>query len=157
LIELAVGAAMLVGLFGTLLPLVPGLPLIWAAALVYGWNDGWDETAWISITLITLLMAGGIAAKIVLPQRRISQSGAPRSTLLAGALAGLVGFFVIPVVGLPLGAVAGVLVAEYRRTDDWSKAWVSTKGAIVGFGVGALVEVGAGLAMIVSWVVWVTI
>ena len=152
-----VGLVMLVGLFGTLLPFVPGLPLIWGCALLYGFTEGWDSTSWAAMVVITLLMAAGIFAKVVLPARRLAETGVPRSTLLLGAVAGVVGFFVMPVVGMPLGAVAGVYAAERRRTADAGRAWASTKSAIVGFGIGTLIEMGAGLAMITAWVAWVVI
>jgi hypothetical protein len=58
------------------------------------------------------------------------------------------------VIGLPLGAVAGVYAAEHHRTGDAAGAWRSTKSAIVGFGIGTLIEMGAGLAMVAIWVVW---
>ncbi len=74
---------------------------------------------------------------------------------MAGALGGLVGFFVIPVVGLPIGAVLAVLAAEQRRLGDLHRAWVTTRGVIVGFGVGLLVELSAGLVMVATWVGWV--
>lgn len=148
---------MLIGLFGTLLPLVPGLPLIWGAALFYAFQEDWNSAAWAGMVVLSLLLVAGTVAKIVLPSRRVAETGAPRSTLMLGAAAGIVGFFVLPVVGLPLGAIAGVLLAEYRRTDDWSRAWTSTKAAIVGFGLGTLIEVGAGIAMIAAWAVWVLV
>lgn len=150
-----VGLVMLLGLFGTLAPFVPGLPLIWAAAFAYAFVDGWSSADRTAMAVMTLLMVAGIAAKIVLPARKLAETGVPRSTLMFGALAGVVGFFVIPVVGLPLGAIAGVYSAEHRRTGDASRAWTSTKGAIVGFGIGTLIEMGAGLAMVATWVVWV--
>jgi uncharacterized protein len=155
LVTVVVGAVMLLGLFGTVLPLVPGLPLIWAAALAYAFDDDWSAAAWTAMTVITLLMAAGIIAKIVLPARRLAETGVPRSTLMLGAIAGAVGFFVIPVIGLPLGAVAGVYAAEQRRTGDSRRAWVSTKSAVIGFGIGTLIEIGAGLAMVATWVVWI--
>lgn len=145
------------GLLGTLLPFVPGLPLIWAAAFVYGLIEGFGRTAWIAMTVISLLMIGGFIAKFILPQRRASASGVTRSTLVFGAVAGLVGFFAVPVVGLPLGAVVGVLLAERRRTNDWPRARRSTKEVVIGFGLGVLVEMGAGMAMIASWVVWAVV
>ena len=154
-VTVLVGVAMVAGLFGTVIPFVPGLPLIWGAALVYGLNGGFDAAAWIAMIVITILLGIGVAAKIILPQRRLTESGAPRSTLLAGAVGAIVGFFVIPVVGMPVGGVAGVLVAEYGRTQDWSKAWVSTKAVVIGFGIGTLVEMTAGVAMILAWVAWV--
>ena len=149
-----VALVMAVGLIGTLMPFVPGLPLIWAAAFGFGATEGFDAVGWTALILITLFMAAGIAAKVVLPQRRASNAGAPKSTLTFAALAGIVGFFVIPVVGLPLGALAGVLVAERRRTNDWRVARRSTKEVVIGFGFGTLVEMGAGVAMIACWIVW---
>jgi uncharacterized protein len=154
IVVLVVGLVMALGLLGTLLPFVPGLPLIWAAALVYGLVDGFTGVDWSAMVVISLLMIGGIISKIVLPQRRASASGAPRSTLIVGAVVGFLGFFTVPVVGLPLGALLGVLLAERRRTNDWSKALHSTTEVAVGFGLGTLVEMGAGIAMIACWIAW---
>jgi uncharacterized protein YqgC (DUF456 family) len=151
----AVALVMAIGLMGTLLPLLPGLPLVWLGAFAYGLVDGFHSRGWIAMTVITVLLVAGIGASFVLPRRRASEAGAPRSSQLVGAVAGVIGFFVIPVVGLPLGAVAGVLVAEYRRTRDWSRAWRATRGVVVGFGLAALFELGAGIAMVATWLVWV--
>nr|MBA3303365.1 DUF456 domain-containing protein [Acidimicrobiia bacterium] len=82
-------------------------------------------------------------------------SGASRGAMVAGAALGIVGFFAVPVVGLPLGAVAGVLLAERARTGAWGPAWVATRGVLVGFGLGALAQLGAAAAMIACWAVWV--
>jgi uncharacterized protein YqgC (DUF456 family) len=152
-----VALVMAVGLIGTVLPFVPGLPLIWGAALVYGLIEGFGITGWVAMAAITAVAIAGMAAKIVLPQRRATTSGAPKSTLLVGSIAGIIGFFVVPIVGLPVGAVAGVYLAEYWRTADPGTAWRSTKQVILGFGLGALLEMSAGIVMIVSWVVWVLV
>src|SRR5687768_15535861 len=97
------------GLVGTVLPFFPGLPLIWGAALVYGFNAGWDTSGIIGMSVITALMVAGITAKFALPARGAAETGAPRSTLLVGAVFGAIGFFLVPIIGLPLGAVAGIL------------------------------------------------
>jgi uncharacterized protein YqgC (DUF456 family) len=150
-----VALVMAVGLIGTVLPFVPGLPLIWGAALVYGLIEEFGTPGWVAMSIITLVAIGGMVAKFVLPQRRASAGGAPRSTLVVGSIAGIIGFFVVPIVGLPLGAVAGVYLAEYWRTADPGAAWRSTKQVIVGFGIGTLLEMSAGLVMIIAWVAWV--
>jgi uncharacterized protein len=150
-----IGLAMAVGLIGTLLPLLPGLPIIWAAALVFGLAEGFDRTGAIAFTLITLVGAAGVSAGLILPHRRVAARGAPASTVAAGVVLGIVGFFAIPVVGLVLGAVGGVLLAERARTGDWDVAWTTTKDLLVGFGIGVAVEFAAGLAMILCWVAWV--
>jgi uncharacterized protein len=156
-LELGVALVMAAGLAGTILPFVPGLPLIWGAALAYGLIESFGTVGVVAMIVITVLLVAGVSAKIVVPQRRASAGGAPRSTLILGALAGIVGFFLIPVVGLPLGAVAGVFVAEYRRTNDWAAARRSTREVVIGFGIGTLIEMGAGLMMIVTWVAWVLV
>jgi len=150
-----IGLAMAVGLFGTLLPLLPGLPVIWAAALVYGLVESFDGAGAAAFTLITVLAVAGVVAGFVLPHRRVASKGAPASTVGAGVVLGIIGFFVIPVVGLVVGAVGGVLLAERSRTGDWATAWVTTKDLLVGFGIGVAVEFAAGLAMILCWVAWV--
>ena len=152
--ELLVGLVMAVGLAGIIVPFLPGLPLIWGAALAYGLAEGFGTAGVVAMVVITIFLIGGMTAKIVVPQRRASAGGAPRSTLLAGGVLGVIGFFVIPLVGLPLGAALGVLLAEFRRTGDWSAARSSTKEVIVGFGIGALFEMGAGIVMVGAWVVW---
>ena len=50
-----------------------------------------------------------------------------------------------------------MLLAERRRTGGWEAARRSTREVIVGFGIGALLELGAGIAMVVTWVAWVLI
>jgi uncharacterized protein len=150
-----IGLIMAVGLFGTVLPLLPGLPIIWAAALVYGLAEDFDGAGLVSFVLITLLAVVGIIAGFVLPHRRVAAKGAPASTVAAGVVLGIVGFFAIPVIGLVLGAVGGVLLAERARTGDWATAWATTKELLVGFGIGVAIEFAAGLAMILCWVVWV--
>ena len=157
LLELIVGLVMAAGLVGIVLPFIPGLPLIWGAALVYGLVEGFGTTGTVAMIVITLFLIGGVTAKIVVPQRRAAAGGAPNSTLAAGAVLGIVGFFTIPIVGLPLGAALGVLLAEYGRTGNWPAARRSTKEVIVGFGIGALLEMGAGIVMVGAWVVWVLV
>ena len=146
---------MAIGLIGTLLPVLPGLLLIWATALVYGLIDGFGVVGGIAFGVITLLLAIAYVLQIVLPHRRGRASGAPTSTLVVGALAAVAGFFLIPVVGLVVGAVVGVLAAEYARTRRWEAAWRSTKGVAVGIGLGMALELAAGVAMVLAWGAWV--
>lgn len=150
-----IALAMCIGVLGTLLPILPGIPVAWGAALVYGLIEGFDAVGWIAFAIITLLAVAGLAAGAILPARRVSALGAPRSTLFMGLLLGVTGFFVLPVIGLPIGAAAGIFLAEQRRLGDRRAAWTTTKNLLVGFGLGALAQFGAGLAMIIVWAIWV--
>lgn len=146
---------MLFGLLGTLLPIVPGLPIVWGAALVYGLTAGFGGGGTVAFVVITVLAVLGIAGGIVLPHKRMASGGASRSTVWAGVVGGIAGFFIVPVIGLPLGAAVAVYLVERARTSDASVAWARTKSLIIGFGLGALLEVGAGIAMVGVWLVWV--
>jgi uncharacterized protein YqgC (DUF456 family) len=149
-----VALAMLLGLIGVVLPMFPGLPLVWVAALAYGLIEGFGGIGWVAFATITVLLIVGMGLGLVLPHRRTMAAGAPRSTVVAGLVLGVIGFFAIPVIGLPVGAVAGVLLAERSRTGEWGTAWVATKALVVGFSLGVLVQLAAGLAMVACWLGW---
>jgi hypothetical protein len=154
---LAIGLLMAVGLAGVIIPFLPGLPIIWGAALLYGFLTGFGSLGWTAMAVITVLAAIGIAASLVLPERAGAASGASRSTRLFAGVTGLIGFFVIPIIGFPIGACLGVLLAQYRETADPGEAMRATVAVIKGFGAGLVVELGAAFAMVLVWVAWVVL
>lgn len=155
--ELLVAVAMAVGLAGVLVPVLPGLLLVWAAALVWTVGDGGGAVRWTVFGLVTALFVGATVAKYVLPVRSASARGAPLSTMLAGAAGAVVGFFVIPVVGALVGGVGGIYLAELARLRDPLRAWNATRAALVAIGVGVLIEFAVGLLMVLTWVVGVLV
>ncbi len=151
---LAIGVVLVVGLCGVVLPVLPGLALMWAGAVVYGFAIGWTEFGVAIVVVLTALTAAGFVAGILVPGRAAAESGASGAAQLGGLVGAVVGFFVIPVFGIIVGALAGILVVEYLRRDDWALAWAATKGTARGFGVTFLIELAIGLVMLVLWSVW---
>lgn len=152
-----VALAMVVGLAGTVVPVLPGLALVWAAALVYGLVEGFGPVGVGALVVITALGVAGTAAGVVLPHRAAGAAGVGRASIALGVLGAMVGFFVVPVVGFPLGGVVGVYLGEQLRTRDTRAALAATKATLVGFGVGALVQLAAGLAMVAAWAAWAVV
>lgn len=152
-----VAIAMAVGIVGTVVPLVPGLGLIALAAVGYGIAEGFGVVGWICISLIVAFALAGTVAGYALPKRAAGAAGAARSSLFIGAAGAVAGFFLIPVVGLPVGGAVGIYVGERARTGAHEPAWRATMATLKGFGVGALVQLAAGVAMFATWVVWVRI
>ena len=146
---------MVIGLLGVFIPVLPGLFLIVLAGVLYGWATNFGLIGSIVLGVMIVVAILGTAAGYVLPHHRMAETGAPRSTILAGLLLGVIGFFVVPIVGFLIGVIVGVLLAEKARVGDWSTARSSTKTLLVGFGMGKLFELIAGLAMIGLWVGWV--
>jgi hypothetical protein len=150
LTEVLVAVAILVGLVGIVLPILPGSVLILGALLLWASEDG-SSTAWIFFAVAATVLVLGAVVKYVVPHRNLEATGVPRRSLLTGAAFALVGFFVVPVVGLFLGFVLGVYVAEHQRVGA-ARARPSTAAALKAVGVSILVEL---LAALVATSVWV--
>jgi uncharacterized protein YqgC (DUF456 family) len=153
--EILVALAIAVGIAGIVVPVLPGTVLVLGAILVWAVQVG-TSTAWIVFAVATVLLAGGTVVKYLVPGRRLKSSGVPNRTLLVGALVGFIGFFVVPVVGLFIGFVLGVYVAERSRVGA-ALAWPSTKEALRAVGVSILIELVAALLAAVAWAVGVVV
>jgi uncharacterized protein YqgC (DUF456 family) len=145
-----VGLVMVIGLAGVVVPGLPGTLLILAAGI--GWATFADRGAgsWVVVGVMSVLFVLGIVAKYVLPGRRLSGE-LPRSTILFGAAGALVGLVVLPPLGLLIGGVVGVYLAEARRVGPGAEARRSTVEVLKAIGVGILAELTAGVLMIATW------
>ena len=153
---LAVALVMAVGVAGTVLPVLPGALLVLGAAAAWAWFTG--GAAWWVLLGMVAVLSGGQIAKYLLPGRRMQELGIPNRTLLVGAVVGVAGFFVVPVVGLPLGFVVGVYLAEAARLGGGgAQAWGSTVAALKAAGLSMAIEVAAALLAVGGWAVaaWV--
>lgn len=141
-----VGVAIFVGIIGIVVPILPGALLSLAAILVWALEIQ-TPAAWIVLAAATVLIGTSQVVKYIVPERRLRESGVPRRSTLAGVLLGIVGFFVIPVVGMFVGFPLGVYLSERQRLGGHERAWASTKHALRATGLSILIEfVGTALA-----------
>ena len=153
--EILVAVVIAAGIAGIIVPVLPGSILVLGAILVWALELG-TSTAWVVFALCATLLAGGSVVKYVLPGRRLKASGVPNRTLLVGAVLAFVGFFVVPVVGLFIGFVVGVYLAERTRVGA-ARAWPSTVGALKAVGVSLLIELVAAALAAATWAVGVAV
>lgn len=151
-----VAVAIAVGLAGILFPLLPGTLLVWAAIAVWAYLVG-GSTAWAVLGVATAVLAAGVLVKYLWPARRMKAADVSGRTLTAGAVLGVIGFFVIPVAGLLIGFVLGVFLAELAQRRDKRRAWASTVHAIKGVALSVGVELSAALLATAAWVVGVVL
>ncbi|WP_127126646.1 DUF456 domain-containing protein [Georgenia sp. SYP-B2076] len=150
--ELLVGLVILVGLVGAVVQLYPGGLVVLAAVAVWGVVAG-GVVGWTVLVVAALAVLGAGVAKYLLAGRYLTRAGVPGRTLLVGGVLGVVGFFVIPVVGLPIGFVAGVYLAEMARRRNQGEAWRATVAALKATGLTVLIELAGALVATGAWVV----
>jgi uncharacterized protein YqgC (DUF456 family) len=139
-----------VGLAGVVIPLLPGLILVWVGIGFWSFERS-DGTGWLVFASVSVVLALGLIAKYALPGRRLREAGVPWITLALGVTLGVIGFFMIPVIGLPLGFVLGVYLAELGRLGSPGAAWPSTRAAVTAVGLSLLIELGAGMVAAAIW------
>lgn len=148
---LLAGLLVAVGIVGILLPVLPGLILVLAGIAVWAVPRG-DQLGWTVLGIAVAVVVIGSVAKYLLPGRRMKESGVPTRSIVAGAVLGIVGFFVIPVVGLFLGFPLGVYLSELARLGDSAKAWPSTRRALGAVAFSLLLELATGLLAAGIWI-----
>ena len=144
-------AGILVGLYGVVIPVLPGLLFVWLGTAGSLLLHRADATGWIVASVLTVLFLLGTAATIVLPTRTGMQGGASRRSFLLAGVGGVVGFFVLPVLGLLLGALTGLLLGEKQRLGEWPAARSSTWRVLRAYGIGVIIELVLGLTMAAVW------
>ena len=148
-----VGALMIAGVAGTLLPVLPGLWLIWAAGALFGLVGGFGTVGWVAMTVLTALAVIGTAVAFVVPQRRAAAAEIAWWGQVLAIILSVAGFFLVPVVGAPIGFILGIVIASILATRSLRAAlpaaWSSLKSMTIAPGL----QLGAGLALFLVWTV----
>ena len=147
-----VALAIAIGLVGILVPLLPGTVLVFGAILVWALFER-TTVAWVTLGIVAALLAATLLVKYLWPMRRMKSADVGTLSLVAGGVLGIIGFFVVPVLGLVIGFVLGVYLAELAKRRDQRVAWTSTVHAIKGVALSVGVELAGGLLATVAWVV----
>ncbi len=124
----------LVGLFGLLVPIFPGLVVMWLAILGYGVVTGFASPGVVIFILITILMLAGTFVDNIMMGVGARQGGASWGAILIALLAGVLGTIFFPPLGGVVAAPAAVFLFEYLRLKDVQKAWLALKGLATGVG-----------------------
>jgi uncharacterized protein YqgC (DUF456 family) len=146
---------MLVGLFSLLVPVVPGLWIMWLAGLGYGFGRGFDTLGIIVMVIITLLTVAGSLIDNLFMGAGARKGGASWLTILVALLAGVLGTIFFPPFGGFVAAPAAILLLEYLRLHDWKKAFQALRGLATGWGAAVAARFLIGIVVLGLWVLWV--
>ncbi len=146
--------AMLVGLFGLIVPIFPGVTIIWLAGLIYGFVTGFDTLGIVIMVLITVGMIAGVTIDNVLMGAGARMGGASWLTIAAAIMAGIAGTIFFPPFGGFIAVPVAIFLLELLRKREVDDAWRATRGLALGWGLSFLARFGIGLVMIALWMVW---
>jgi len=145
---------MLVSLAAMIVPIFPGILIIWLAGLVYGAIAGFEAPGWVVLVVMTVLAIGGSLADNVLMGTKAREQGAAWSSILLALTAAVIGTFLFPPIGGLLASPLVLYLFEKRRLGDRNKALKITKALVIGWGWALVVRVLLGMAMIGLWAIW---
>lgn len=151
-------AVLLIGLLGLIVPIFPGLTVMWLAALAYALLQSaaqrmtfWD---WVLFAIITLLMiAGNIVDNIIIARKMRDKFVPWSSIMLSFAISLIASLFLTPIVGLASAPLA-LFGLEYYRLRDKNAAIESTKAYMIGWGWSFAARFGIGVLILGSWMLW---
>lgn len=145
-----VGLIIVLGLGGALTQIYPGPAIVLAAVAVWVFMTG-GTAAWVVLAVSAVAVVVTSAGKYVLVGRRLQRAGVPGASLLVGGLVGMAGFFLVPVVGLPIGFTLGVYLWELVRGTDQVGARAAAWEAVKAQGLAILFELGGCLVAAAAW------
>jgi len=149
LILYAVAAVLiLVGLAGTILPALPGLPVMFAGMLLAAWADKFTQISGWTIAALALLTLISIAVDIAATAIGARRVGASKLAMLGAALGTLFGGIAFNIPGLILGPFIGAMAGELIHGREWLHASRIGFGTWVGLAIGTALKLALAFAML---------
>jgi uncharacterized protein YqgC (DUF456 family) len=150
--------ALIVGLLGLIVPVFPGLVIMWLGTLLYALiqNAAGNMTGgkWFVFGIISVLMITGSIVDNLIIAYKMRDKYIPWSSILFAFGAGLVAsIFFTPLIGL-IAAPLGLYLAENRRLKNNEAAVASTKAYMIGWGWAFGFRFLIGLAILGLWMLW---
>jgi hypothetical protein len=149
---------LIVGLAGLVIPVFPGLTVMWIATAVYAVSRYVTETmtvwGWALFSIITILMIAGNIIDNIIIARHVRERNVPWLSIGIGFLAGLIAsIFFTPLIGLA-ASPAGLFLAEAYRLKDRKAAFESTRAWMTGWGWSFAARFIIGIVMVGLWMIW---
>jgi uncharacterized protein len=137
----------LVGLAGTVLPALPGAPIVFAGLLLAAWIDDFQKVGWITLTFLFLLVLLTFAIELGAAGLGAKRVGASKMAVVGAAVGTIVGLF-LGIPGLLLGPFVGAALGEYVSRRDLRQAGKVGIGTWIGLILGTAGKLAVIFAMV---------
>ena len=141
------GIMMLTALAGTILPILPGIPLAWLGLLIYGLGTGFQKISLTTTIVFLVVTLGTIALGYFAPMLGAKKYKASRGGVIGASLGFLIGIFTLGVWGIILGPFLGAIAGELIANKPTGQALQSGVGTLIGFVTGTLLQMVVILVM----------
>ena len=125
---LVAGVMVLAGLAGSVLPALPGVPLVFGGLLVAAWADDFQRVGWLTLAFLGLLAILSFIIDFAATAMGAKRVGATKLAIVGAAVGALAGLFLgIPglILGPFVGAVAGEMIS-HGKVEQAARAGVAT-------------------------------
>lgn len=139
---------MLLGLAGSVLPLLPGSPLILAGAILYAWQTQFTLVSPVDLIILTVLTLAGQGLDYAASALGAKKYGASRWGMLGACIGGTLGLITANIFGLVIGSFVGAVLFELLKGGQLRASVKVGYGTLVGFLCGAVGKVIVALTMI---------
>lgn len=140
-------ALILVGLAGTILPALPGVPLVFAGMFIAAWAGDFVHIGWPTLTILGILCILAVLIDFIAGVLGAKKVGASRWALIGAAIGTVVGLFA-GIVGLLLGPFIGALLGELIAGSNLRRSTIVGVGAWLGFLFGTLAKIALCFTML---------
>jgi len=136
------------GLAGSLLPVLPGSPLILAGAVLYAWHTQFTVVGWTDLTVLAVLALAGQSLDYAAAALGAKKYGASRWGMIGACIGGTLGLITANIIGLVVGSFAGAVVLELLKGAELKASVKVGYGTLVGFLCGAVGKVIIAFIMV---------
>jgi uncharacterized protein YqgC (DUF456 family) len=141
------GALVVIGIVGTVMPALPGAPVVFVGLLIAAWAEGFQKVGWFTLSVLAVLTLLSFGVELLASSLGAKRVGASWAALFCAAVGAIVGlFFGLP--GFILGPFVGAVAGEYAARRNWRQA------SRVGLGtwIGMLLGIAGKLTLVFAMV-----
>lgn len=143
-----------IGMAGTIYPILPGALAIYAAFFVYGFFFSFKEFGFWFWTIQSLIVIILFIADYAVSAWGVKRFGGTKASVVGSTIGLIAGPFVIPAFGLIIGPFGGAVIGELIAGKNIQQSIKAGWGALVGLFTSVVVKIILQLAMIIAFILW---
>jgi uncharacterized protein len=142
-----------IGIAGTILPMLPGVPLVFAGLLLAAWHGGFAQVSILTMVTIGIIASIAWAVDFFASAITAKKAGASKYAVWGaaiGAIVGIAGGIVGLIIGPAIGAIIGELITHKIATKQAISKEATTKATTVGIAAGLGFVLGLAVKLVLA-------